>query len=85
MGGTIGYYKTEYLANDNFAHYSVYDFNYGGWITNCQYYYEVDKDTNIIVGYKITDQTLIKTVECYQDIKRIKKPIIEITDVLKSY
>ena len=51
----IGYYKTEYLANDNFAHYSVYDFNYGGWITNCQYYYEVDKDTNIIVGYKITD------------------------------
>ena len=43
------------LLNGNIALNDVVKINIGGWKTNCQYYYEVDKDTNIIVDYKITD------------------------------
>ncbi len=43
------------LSNNNIAYFRTIRLEYGGWITNCQYYYEVNKNTNIIVGYKITD------------------------------
>ena len=55
-GGVFNQTKVEISNNGNIIYHGVFKSNYGNWITDCKYYLEVDKDTSIIVGYKITDE-----------------------------
>ena len=56
--------KTEILPNGNIAYYENMKFS-GIDRVNCNLYFEVDKKTNIIVGYKITDRNPDKNCKLF--------------------